>query len=53
MSHVLRVNVWNKYNQQMENIYNTRKKLKNILSYVDFEKLCVVIKIFLSPFNGY
>ena len=37
---------WDKYNQQMEPMYISRLKGKNILSYVDFSKLCHVIKSF-------
>ena len=39
-------NVWNKHNQQMEKMYNGREEFMNILSYVDFEKMCNVIKNF-------
>ena len=41
-----KVDAWNKENQQMEQIYNARQVLMNILSYVDFARLCVVIKYF-------
>ena len=37
---------WNKYNQQMEPMYISREEWMNILSCVDFFKLCHVIKYF-------
>ena len=45
---------WNKDNQQMEPMYIARKEWMNILSYVDFSKLCHVIKYFteLNQKNG-
>ena len=36
----------NKQNQHMEEMYIAREKIKNILSYVDFSKLCHVITYF-------
>ena len=39
-------NVWNQHNQQMEQMYNRREELYNISIYVDFAKLCNVIKNF-------
>ena len=39
-------NEWNKENQQMEQMYNAREEMMNILSYVDFSKLCNVMKVF-------
>ena len=41
-----KVNVRNKYNQQVEQMYNEREEIINILSYVDFSKLCNIIKFF-------
>ena len=41
-----KANVWSKQKQQMELMYNSREDVMNILSYVDFEKLCHVIKYF-------
>ena len=35
-----KLNVQNQHNQQTEQMYNDREELKNILSYVDFSKLC-------------
>ena len=40
------VNVCNKDKQQMEQIYNAGEYMMNILSYVNFVKLCRVIKYF-------
>ena len=37
---------WNKYNQQIELIYISRDKWMNILTRVDFSKLCHIIKNF-------
>ena len=37
---------WNKYNQQMEPMYISREELMNILSCVDFAKLCHIINNF-------
>ena len=54
MSKLSQVNVWIKNNQKMEVIYNAREHMKNILSHVDFAKLCQVIKYFpqLNPNFG-
>ena len=41
-------NVCNQDNQQIEQIYNERKELMNIMSYVEFSKPCNVIKNFLN-----
>ena len=41
-----KIDVWNKHSQKMEQMYNGREDLKNILSYVDFTILCNVIKQF-------
>ena len=35
---------WNKVKQQMERMYAERETGKNILSYVCFSKICIVIK---------
>ena len=37
---------WNIKNQRMENIYNATETKGNILSYVDFSKLCHIITYF-------
>ena len=39
-------NLWNKDNKIMELMYNAREKMMNILSCVDFVKLCHTIKYF-------
>ena len=41
-----KVNLWNKENKKKELMYNTREKMMNTLSRVDFAKLCHVIKYF-------
>ena len=46
MDQLSKVNLWNKENQQMEQIYNARDDMMNILSYADSSNLCHVIKYF-------
>ena len=46
MSQLSKINVWNKDNQKMEPMYNTREKIMNISSHVYFAKLYHVIKYF-------
>ena len=46
LSKVLR---WNKYDQQIEPMYIVREEYMSILGYVDFEKICHVIKYFTQP----
>ena len=41
-----KIDVWNKYGQKVEQMYNQREYLKNILSCIDFNRLCNVIKQF-------
>ena len=45
MTQLSKFNVWNKKNQQIEKC-NAREEMMNILTYVDFAKLCNVIKSF-------
>ena len=51
---VIKSRKWNKKNQQMEPMYVAREKGNNILSYVDFSKICYVMKSFpeLKPNFG-
>ena len=46
VSQLSKVVKWNKYNQQMEPIYVARETGRNILIYVDFSKICYIIKSF-------
>ena len=46
MSKLSKVNVCNKENKKKELIYNARERMINILSYVDFAKLCHKINYF-------
>ena len=38
-----KVNVWNKENEQVEQIFHAREALMNILIYLNFSKLCYSI----------
>ena len=46
MVQLSKINVWNKDNNKMEQMYNEIEELTNILGYVDFAKLCNVINNF-------
>ena len=41
-----KVKICNQHNHKMEQMYNRREELMNILSYVDFSKLCHFIDDF-------
>ena len=45
-------NIWDNENQKMEQMHNSREDMMNILSFIDFEKLCHVIKCFLNQIKS-
>ena len=46
MDQLSEFNLLKKENQQLEQMYTEREEVMNILSYVDFAKLCRVINFF-------
>ena len=43
-----KVNVWNKENQKLEQMYNSREEIMNTLIYVDFQKCEMSLSSFLD-----
>ena len=46
VAQISKANVWNKDNQKMKQMYNVIEKLMNILSHVNFSKLCNIMHNF-------
>ena len=46
-------NVWKQHNQKKEQTYKGKEKLKNILNYVDFAKICNAIKNFTELYHNF